>query len=217
MRRVAITTALSQIQAPENEPLSLDEVKAQRRVSMSSNSLNRLFDLWVPASRQHFEEQTGRQCITSTWEYWLAGFPCGSIIELPKPPLQSVLSVTYVDESGTDVVLDPATYTVEKPSGAYCARGRIVLVAGASWPTTIADERFSVRVQLVAGYGDDAADVPALVRASLLFLVGHFHMYGEEVIEPRSSALQVLPLGATKMIEAFKYSALPVHPPSRYV
>jgi uncharacterized phiE125 gp8 family phage protein len=218
MRRVDIATSEALIEGPAREPLSQDEVKMQRRLSLSSNSMNRLIDLWIPAARAHFEEQTGRQLITATWEYWLAGFPCGGILELPRPPLQAVESVTYLDGGSPEwLTLDTDTYAVETPVGPHCHRGRIVLKSGASWPTTVADERFAVKVRFTAGYGDDPEDVPALIRASLLFLVGHFHKYAEEVQEPRAGALQTLPLGATKMIEAFKYSALPVHPPSRYV
>lgn len=217
MRSVAVRTAETLIAGPAREPVSLDEVKMQRRMSVSSNGLNRLFDLWVPAARAHFEEQTGRQCITATWEYWLAGFPGEGIIELPHPPLQTVSSVNYDDANGTEQTLSADLYTVEAPAGAYCARGRIVLTPDAAWPTTVADDRFSVRIRFLAGYGNRPEDVPPLVRASLLFLIGHFHKFGEEVHEPRGGALQQLPLGAGKMIEAFKYSALPVHPPTRCV
>jgi uncharacterized phiE125 gp8 family phage protein len=173
--------------------------------------------VWIRSAREYFEEQTSRQCITATWEYWLSAFPCDGIIELPRPPLQAVQSVTYIDGgSPEETVLDPDTYTVEAPAGSHAARGRIVLKSGAAWPTTIDDGRFAVKVRFTAGYGDDPEDVPAMVTTSLLFLAGHYHRYSEEVQEPRAAAFQTLPLGATKMIEAFKFSALPIHPPSRY-
>jgi uncharacterized phiE125 gp8 family phage protein len=216
MRRVAVPTSTSLIQGPAREPLSQDEAKLQLRLSTGSNSLNRLIDLWIPAARQHFEEQTGRQCITATWEYWLAGFPIGNIIELPRPPLQDVLSVVYDDGAGDEQTLDADTYTVEKPAGAYANPGRIVLAGSAMWPSTVADDRFSVRVRFTAGYGDNPEAVPPLVRASLLFLVGHFHKNAEEVVTPQGNSPVTLPIGATKMIEAFKYSALLIHPLERY-
>lgn len=216
MRRIDLATTLSQITPPARQPLTQDEVKLQLRLPLGSTSLNRLIDLWIPAAAGHFEEQTGRQIITSTWEYWLAGFPCGSILELPKPPLQDVISVVYDDADGVEQTLDADSYTVEAPSGPHSHRGRLVLKSASTWPTTVAEDRFSVRVRFTAGYGDAPEQVPALVRASLLFLVGHFHKYAEEVQEPRAAAFQTLPLGATTMIRAFAQSALPVHPPSRY-
>jgi uncharacterized phiE125 gp8 family phage protein len=216
MRRVDLVTATHLIEGPAQEPLSQDLVKLQRRLSLNSHSLNRLIDVWIRSAREYFEEQTGRQCITATWEYWLSALPYGGIIELPRPPLQSVTSVTYLDTAGEEQTLDADTYTVEAPAGSHAARGRVVLNSGGSWPTTIDDGRFAVKVRFVAGYSTEPEQVPGMVTSSLLFLVGHQHRFTEEVQEPRANALQTLPLGASKMIEAFKYSALPIHPPSRY-
>lgn len=201
----------SLIVPPPLEPLDLEEVKKQRR--FSSNSLDTLFDLWIGAARQHLEEQTGRQLITATWETRLDAFPGHGVIELPHPPLQDVISVVYDDADGVEQTLDATNYHVITPSGAYARRGRIVLLAGLTWPAVV-DRSGLIRIRYHAGYGDKPGSVSELTRYALLMLVGHFHKFGEEVNEARANVLQ-LPLGAKAVMEALKWSALPTVPLTR--
>lgn len=212
MRRVnAVLNRLSW--SPENLAVSLFTAKQQRRLSQSVTTLDGLIVTWIAAATAYFEEQTGRQLITAPWELWLDSFPpVDRFIELPRPPLRTVSSVTYLDAAEDEQTYSAANYTVLAPSGAYCAPGRIVLNDGANWPTTSTRER-AVRITFTAGYGDNPEDLPPTATAALLFLIGHFHRHGEEVQETVGNGLQTLPLGASKMIEAFKYSALPMQRP----
>ncbi len=193
------------------EPLGLSLVKQQRRYS--TTTLDELFLIWIAASRQYLEEATGRQLITATWEYWLDRFPWSRTIELPHPPLQSIVSVKYDDANGDEQTMDDTDYRIIAPSGDYGERGRLVLSDTAAWPSTRCHAK-AVRIQYVAGYGDAATDMPALVTYALLMLVGHFHKFAEEISEARANILQ-LPIGADQVIKALKYSALPqLNPPS---
>lgn len=204
-----IRTVDSLITGPATEPLDLDEVKKHLR--FGSTTEDTLLDAWISAARQYFEEQTGRQLITATWELWLDELPAGPI-ELPHPPLQSVTSMLYVDSNGSLVSFsegispDVPFYAVNAPQGPYAARGRVSPNYGTSWPTPQA-EVGAVRIRYVAGYGDTPGDVPELAKAALMFLVGHFHKFRSEVVDGKSPV--ALPLGAAKIIEGFKYSALP--------
>jgi uncharacterized phiE125 gp8 family phage protein len=195
------------IEPPACELLGLDEVKVQRR--FPSTTLDSLFVIWIAASRQWFEEYTGRQTITCTRERWLSTFPAQPIIELPYPPLQQVLSITYGPEGVDEITLDPTTYDVLAPAGERATRGRVVLKSGTSWPTVTPAAK-AVRVRYVCGYGDAPGDVPDIVKAALFWLVGHFHKYGEAVNEGlHANALQELPLGVNVIFDGLKYSALP--------
>lgn len=186
------------LEGPTVPALDIEEVKKQRR--FSSTSLDTLFDLWIQAATQHFEEQTGRQLLTSTWEYWLDGFPSDGQIVLPFAPLQMVTSVSY-RSGGSYTEVDASLYQVVAPSGPYAGRGRVELEYGGAWPTVSVQPK-AVRVEFVAGYGDAPGAVPDLVKAALLFLVGHFHKFGEEVQDAKF-ALQRLPLGAWSIIAQF--------------
>lgn len=207
-----IETADSLITAPSLEPLDLDEVKKQRR--FTATGLDTLFDLWISAAREHFESETGVQLMTATWEYWLDQFPGQPLIELPHPPLQSVLQVVYDDVDGVEQVLDPTVYRVIAPQGDLCRRGVVALRPGLTWPVTAGQSK-AVRVQYLAGYGSAPGMVPEIIRHALLMLVGHFHRFGEEVQEARGNLLQQLPLGAQPIITARKHAAIQTLPPKR--
>ena len=55
-------------------------------------------------------------------------------------------------------------------------------------------------------YGDTAADMPALVRGILCFLVAHFDRYRSHT---QDQAVAEIPYGVQMMLQAFKLSALP--------
>jgi uncharacterized phiE125 gp8 family phage protein len=195
------------ITGPAREPLDLEEVKKQRRIT--STKLDTLFDLWIAAARQYFEEQTGRQLITATWESSFSAFPAQRFIELPRPPLQAVLSVGYDDGAGGEIVLDPATYTVVAPQGPHARRGRVVLPNAGTWPSSPWVPN-SVRVRYVAGWGNTPGDVPEIVKVALMYLVGHYHRYAEEMQELKgNTSLAPVSHGAKDVIFAWKGTAMP--------
>jgi hypothetical protein len=134
-------------------------------------------------------------------------------IELPHPPLQSVVSVSYLDGDGVLQSFDdggsPATplYAVSAPVGPYAARGWVEPLSG-SWP--IAAERTgAVRIRYTCGYGDTPEDIPELARGVLCFLCGHFDTFRSAVHEGRHSQVIEVPYGVKMMLDGFKYSALP--------
>src|SRR5512137_379977 len=105
---------LSLVTAPA--ALALDwvsEVKGHLRL-ITEEERDRVEQVLIPAATSWAETATGRALITQTWKLLLDGFPSGlggwlggyvttgaaSAITLPKPPLQSVTTVKYVDESG---------------------------------------------------------------------------------------------------------------------
>lgn len=204
------------------EPITLAWAKMQAR--FPSNAEDLLLQTFIAAARTHFEEQTGRQCLDATWEYALDGPPDQRVIELPRPPLVSVTAVLYVDAAGAEQTLDPSTYRVlpsssDVPTGSpsdppvfdpYCPCGRIELAAGASWPTASGLAR-SLRIRRVCGYGATPDAMPPLLQATIGLLTAHFFRNRQEVT---GAPFYSLPLGAQALISAFKWTALPILPPS---
>lgn len=208
MRRV--TQLLTKLEASPAAPLavSLDLVKQQRRVSRMSSAMDDLFTLWIVGATEYFQEQTGRQCVETPYQWQLDCFPpVDRYIELPRPPLVAVLAVEYLADDGTWATFDAENYTVHAPLGAHAEPGRIVLNDGASWPTTI-EQDLSVRITFTCGY----ETVPSLIQSCLLLLVGHFHRNDAAVVES-SDTLAELPLGASTIIRAFQHSALRTQAP----
>lgn len=175
-----------------------------------------LIQVYINAAASYFEEQTGRQLLTATREAWLNAFPFVGAsggyarIELPKPPLQGVTSVKYIDSDGTlqsFVGGSPLAnlYTISAPVGPYAARGFVEPLYGGRWPTARA-ETGSVRIRYTCGYGNTMTDIPPLIRGVLCYLVGHFDTFRSAGVE---QAVSELPFGVKQMMDGFKYSALP--------
>jgi uncharacterized phiE125 gp8 family phage protein len=206
------------ITPPVLPPLTLTYVKSHIRAL--GNADDTLTVVYINAAASYFEEQTGRQLITATREVWLDAFPfvgasgMQARIELPHPPLQSVISVQYIDETGTlqsfDDGASPATnlFRSSAPSGAYASRGFVEPIAGYTWPIA-RRETGAVRIRYTCGYGLTPATVPELARGILCYLVGHFDTFRGAVYESRKGQLQELPFGVQMMMDGFKYSALP--------
>jgi len=210
-RVIGITSSL--VTGPAVPPVTVEYAKKHIKAISSAEDI--LVATWIEAARSYFEEQTGRQIITATWEAWLDGCPdCRGRIELPKPPLQDVISVQYVDASGTLVSFDdgasPVTlsYAVKAPRGEYAGRGWIEPIYGVQWPTSRA-ESGAVRIQYRAGYGDSEEDVPALITGILAFLIGNHDQFRAAVHQEEQGAIAEVPYGVRMMLDGFKYSALP--------
>jgi len=194
------------VQGPTIEPLDLDEVKKHLR--FTSTSEDTLLDVYISMARQYFEEHTGRQIMTATWARTVDLTPSGPI-PLPRPPLQSIVSITH-DDGVT--LMDPSAYRVVAPAGAFATPGYVEAVSG-SWPGARG------RIVYRAGYGDTPGDVPEIVRGALLFLVGHFHKFRAEVYEGNvqgsSGSLSTIPIGAEAIMRMFRYASVSTFGPLR--
>lgn len=161
---------LAQVGTPTVEPLTLLEAKAHLRVDVTAEDA--LIQAWIQAARQHVELHTGRAMLPQDWELRTAGFPAYGYIELPRPPLLTVLSVSTYSAAGVATVLDPSEYQIEAPSGDDCGPGRIYAAAGLPWPLVIAaDVRGAVRIRYRAGYASPGL-IPQPLRAAMLLIVG---------------------------------------------
>ncbi len=163
---------LTLLLAPSSEPVTLAEAKLQCRVD--STDEDALITALIVAARRRAEGRTGRALITQKWRLDLDKFPVDTI-EIPRPPLASVESITYLDSTGTRQTLNAAEYQVidnETP-------GRVIPVYGKSWP----DCRVvpgSVQISFTAGYGAAAA-VPEEIKQWMLLQIGHGHKNREAV------------------------------------
>lgn len=164
---------LSLVTAPGIEPISLVEAKASLKID--SDDENEPLDALIRATRFRCESITGRQLNTATWELGLPQFPCEYVIEIPKPPLLSIVSISYVDTAGATQVWDSSNYQVDAPAGPFAAFGRIQPAYGVSWPTTRGDTVNAVLVRFTAGYGATAASVPADIRYAMRLLLNAWY------------------------------------------
>ena len=176
---------LTLVTAPAAEPVSLAEAKAHLRIDSADD--DSLITALISAARQAAESHTRRALITQTWRLTLDRFPAapqpwwggvregadmpaaGSVIELPRPPLVSVTSVTTYDDADNATVASAASYFVDTDG----VLGRVALRSGKTWPVTLRVAG-GVEVLFVAGYGAASA-VPQAIRQGMLMQIGHLY------------------------------------------
>lgn len=174
---------------PARRPLEPDDVRTQ--LATYAEHGPQVLAL-IEAAVERAETYLGRALITQTLVLTLDGFPgqyFGVIasrrwahgacwrIELPRPPLQQVSEIRYLDESGVQQTLDPSAYRVT--TGREPAA--IEPAYGATWPSTLPVSE-AVEVEYVAGYGDDGASVPRSIRHALTMMVGEWLEFREGLV-----------------------------------
>lgn len=197
----------------ESSLLPFDTEWAKTHIRAISGSEDQLIEAWIKAAAQYFEEITGHQIMLATREAWLDAFPCETRIELPRPPLRSVVSLVYVSGDGTVINFSDGaspevlSWQAKTPSGVPARRGWIEPLSGLSWPIARI-ETGAVRIQYTCGYAETTEEVPPLIQAAVALLVGHFDQFRSEVhLSDRSSKVERLPFGSEQIMRGFIHSA----------
>ena len=175
--------ALSLTTAPSVEPLTTAEAKTALRLDYSND--DGLIDDFIEAARADAETFTYRAFLNQTYVLRLTSFPWGPIL-LPRPPLSSVTSVTYIDTAGDSQTWSSSLYTVETPSGERALHATIRPISGGVYPATqrVVD---AVTITFVAGYGAASSSLPESIRRGVAQRCQQ--LYDGEENEPMPSVL----------------------------
>ena len=184
--------SLKLITPPTLQPLSLAEVKLHLR--MSSADEDSLLNIYIAAAAQACEQYTGRAIMPQTWELTLDAFP--GAFELTRVPAASITSLKYWNEAGTQITLDPFTYSLDNADDFGSAY--VVPEVDAQWPTARVQVN-AVALRYVAGW-PDAANVPQSLKSWMLLQIGA--MYENRQSE---NAVQTFALGfADRLLDRYK-------------
>lgn len=190
--------------------MSLADAKLHLRVDFTDDDV--LITALISAARQAAEMLTGRQIVTARWKLVLDSFPGPSLmgvlagdpfslpghaILLPKSPLASVVSIQYLDMSGTWQTMPATDYTVD----AACEPARITPVFGKIWPISL-PQIGSVAVTFDAGYGP-AASVPEGIKSWIKLRLGSLYAHREEVALINRGKIEALPF-VDGLLDPFK-------------
>ncbi len=152
--------------------MSLAEAKLHLRVDVDDDDA--LISSLIATARQAAETLTGRQLISARWKLVLDAFPWGEIL-LAKCPVQSIVSIQYLDMNGLSQMLPSSDYVVDTA----CEPARITPVFGKTWPPTL-PQIGAVTVTFDAGYGAASA-VPEGLKSWVKLRVGSLYAHREEM------------------------------------
>jgi len=159
-------SALKLYAAPVVEPLTLAEARAACRIEDVVHDADDMLLGLIYAATRAAEGYTRRALITQTWDLTLDFFP-EWVIYIPKPTLQSITSITYVDENGVTQTLATDQYMIDVNS----EPARITPAWGTVWPST-RWQMNAVTIRFVAGYGLAAA-VPEGIKSWMKIRIKH--------------------------------------------
>lgn len=186
--------SLKRIVDPTSEPVTVAEAKLHCAVPAAMTDFDNQFSEWITAARETLEDDIERALMPQTWELAMERFPSptpyysGNLspmqynvraIELLRPPVTSISSLTYYDQTATQISLTAGTDYLVNYAGEPClitpptsnllSGSQLSLIA---WPPVLPRVRCVV-VTFVAGYAD-AAHVPARAKQAIKLLVGHW-------------------------------------------
>ncbi len=162
------------LSGPTVEPITLAEAKAHLRVDASGE--DSLIQSLIMASRLHIEAALDLALITQSWRHQRDVWPPSRVLILPLRPIQSLTAVTLHDDDATSRTLDVSDFVVD----GHANPARLVWRGNGAVPAAgiIAN---GIEIDIVAGYGDAATDVPQPIRQALLLLIAHWYENREPV------------------------------------
>lgn len=174
----AIATGLTLVTGPTVEVVTRAQVKSHAKIDTTADDAH-LDDFLIPAARKHLESVYNLAMVNQTWDLTLDEFPNDSAtpIWVPRYPLVSITSITYVDTAGDSQTWAASNYRVD----AKHRPGRVTPAYGVTWPST-RDQTGAATVRFVAGHGTTADDVPEVLRLSVMVYVAHLYAFREPII-----------------------------------
>ena len=135
-------------------------------------------------------------------------FRAGQIL-IPGPPLQTIDSLTYLDENGVQQTLDPSLYQVDSIN----EPARVAPAANQMWPLTQISVRApilnAVQIGFTAGYGDATDDggktslpptFPTGIVQAIRLLIGHWYENRMDVLTGIRAAAIEVPKAASTLL-----------------
>lgn len=188
--------SLTRTTAPVLDPVTSSEVYRHLRL-VEDDTEKAYADAVADVAREYVEQNTGTALLTQTWEVryddWWDG-----VLELPYPPLQSVSSIKYIDNNGTEQTLSASQYQVQTGEPV----GFVQWAANATIPVVRA-EAGAVRIVFVAGY-TSASLVPSSLKQALLLLAAQWFENREPTANPYSSFPAEVPFTVTALLNQYR-------------
>jgi hypothetical protein len=195
------------------EPITLAEAKLHCRVEIPEDDA--LIAGLVPSARMVAEVIARQTFLPTTYDWHLDGFPMAAngyfnrlvramgpspawlpngaaVLQLPKPPVISVTSVSYSDSTGNLAVYPATSYVL-----AAGTSGRLQPLIGQVWPV-LRPQIEAVVIRYTAGY-PTVANVPEVVKSALKLLVSHWYENREATVAASYGSKEI-PQGVDRLL-----------------
>lgn len=165
--------ALKLIQQPQQEPLTLEQVKKHLRID--GNDLDSELLTYIQAARIYAETVTNYALATQTWDITYNEFP-QMPVTFPKPPLQSVEYVKLTDKNGVNLILPESSYHFDSVSES----GKLVFSDGFQWPSIELQPFNGIAIRFKCGFENPESMSHNIITAMLLHVRLLFESMGEK-------------------------------------
>lgn len=177
---------------PATEPVGIADLRAHARLDASTPD-DALILGYIQAARRYVEAHTGRSLITQTLRAHRDAWPSRSEVGIPAGPVQTIASLTYLDQNLVEQTVPAAHYALDSAR----TTSRLYLRAGASWPAVALAPSGAIRLTYTAGYGA-AADVPFPLRQAIMLLASHYY---EQRLATGMRELVAMPFGVRELLD----------------
>jgi uncharacterized phiE125 gp8 family phage protein len=158
-----VSYTLTVVTPPATPLVTLADAKAMLLIDHTADDA--LISALIAAATVEAQGVAARSFVTQTWLLALDAWPDDGVVRLPRPPLQSVVSLIYFDADNVERTIAATDYIVI----ADTTPGLIVPAAGKAWPTDLRAVA-PIRIRYTAGYGT-AADVAVSAQGEIVQLV----------------------------------------------
>lgn len=176
---------------PPFQPITVEDAKSHLRLDGTDE--DGLIRGYVEAATEYVENATDRQLITASYAYSFEAVPCDGRVPLPKSPLVSVESVTYIDTNGDEQTLPTSDYRVVTTR----TPGHVHVV---NLPSSLYDREDAITINYTCGYGNPE-DVPSLLVMAIKQLVGTWFNNRESTSERQ---LYEVPAGVDRILDNYR-------------
>lgn len=132
--------------APAEEPVTLEEAKAQARVD-SSDEDTYIRGL-ITSARRHIQRVYGRITYPESFDLYMTDWPSCDRMRLVPVPLLTADYLKYTDSEETSTTVDSGLYVVNTAF----EPGEIVLRFGRAWPNATLSPSRPIRAGITCGY-----------------------------------------------------------------
>jgi uncharacterized phiE125 gp8 family phage protein len=182
--------------APAIEPVSLAEAKAFLRVEHDDD--DGVITPLIASARLYVEAQTRRALVTQQWRLTLDAWPRSGRIAVRPAPLQSLDAVNVYDDEDIAHAVDVTAFVLDAAGSN---------LAFAPWALPQPSRRAAgIALDITAGYGDAAIDVPEPLRQAIRLLTAHW--YDNRGLAVPGATIATLPATVPALLSPYRMVAL---------